>query len=331
MNWTEEQVAKLRELAALGKSASTIAEEMGGVSRNAVIGACHRNEIVLFGGLGKSANDDEDAGEVFWPISTDGLPHPIRTGSGGKPPRLDYLAIADLVVDQSYQREIGRQGLRNVSRIAANFSWLNFTPVIVAPLANGKYAIIDGQHRTMAALFCGFERVPAAIIEATRAEQAAAFKAVNAAVTRVSNITTFHAALAAEDPIAVGVAKACGAAGVRIRRYPVAAAEMNPGDTIAIGALKKAFVAFGHDTLVTALQCITETENNEPGAVRATIIVGVAQTLHRHPGWQNAGGALFDAVDQIDLVQIFEANHQHVHFAREFAKQLAPLMAKAAA
>ena len=42
MSWTEEKVAKLRELWGKGKTASQIAEIIGGISRNAVIGKAHR-------------------------------------------------------------------------------------------------------------------------------------------------------------------------------------------------------------------------------------------------------------------------------------------------
>ena len=42
MSWTSEKVEKLRELWGKGSSASQIAEILGGVSRNAVIGKAHR-------------------------------------------------------------------------------------------------------------------------------------------------------------------------------------------------------------------------------------------------------------------------------------------------
>ena len=42
MSWTEEKVNKLKELWGKGKTASQIAEIIGGVSRNAVIGKAHR-------------------------------------------------------------------------------------------------------------------------------------------------------------------------------------------------------------------------------------------------------------------------------------------------
>ena len=42
MSWTEEKVSKLKELWGKGQTASQIAEIIGGVSRNAVIGKAHR-------------------------------------------------------------------------------------------------------------------------------------------------------------------------------------------------------------------------------------------------------------------------------------------------
>ncbi|RMH45425.1 MAG: GcrA cell cycle regulator [Alphaproteobacteria bacterium] len=42
MSWTEERVELLKKLWAEGKSASQIAKELGGVTRNAVIGKVHR-------------------------------------------------------------------------------------------------------------------------------------------------------------------------------------------------------------------------------------------------------------------------------------------------
>ena len=42
MSWTDEKVKKLKELWGKGNTASQIAEIIGGISRNAVIGKAHR-------------------------------------------------------------------------------------------------------------------------------------------------------------------------------------------------------------------------------------------------------------------------------------------------
>ena len=45
MSWTEEKVNKLKELWGKGNTASQIAEIIGGISRNAVIGKAHRLKL----------------------------------------------------------------------------------------------------------------------------------------------------------------------------------------------------------------------------------------------------------------------------------------------
>ena len=45
MSWTDERIERLKELWTKGMTASQIAEELGGVSRNAVIGKAHRLDL----------------------------------------------------------------------------------------------------------------------------------------------------------------------------------------------------------------------------------------------------------------------------------------------
>ena len=132
--------------------------------------------------------------------------------SFGRPPRLEWISIRDLVVDPDYQREITLVGRANVRRIATEFNWSMFTPVIVAAVGSNKFAIVDGQHRVTAAVICGIEKVPCALIECMRGEQAAAFKAINANVTRLSSIQVYHASLIANDADALEIAKVVKAA-----------------------------------------------------------------------------------------------------------------------
>ena len=45
MSWTDERIATLKTMWEAGQTASQIAEALGGVSRNAVIGKAHRLEL----------------------------------------------------------------------------------------------------------------------------------------------------------------------------------------------------------------------------------------------------------------------------------------------
>ncbi|MBP7241360.1 GcrA family cell cycle regulator [Amaricoccus sp.] len=61
MSWTDERVETLKAMWAEGKSASQIAKELGGVTRNAVIGKVHRLGLSNRGPNGERL-DEPDAG-----------------------------------------------------------------------------------------------------------------------------------------------------------------------------------------------------------------------------------------------------------------------------
>ena len=217
---------------------------------------------------------------------------------------LQWIKIADLVVDPAYQRPIFGEGRRNVDRIARNFRWSYFAPVVVSPVEGGKFAIIDGQHRTTAAALVGIESVPCSVVIAGRDEQAAAFKAINGATTRISRMALQAAALVANEPAALEVAEVCASAGVELLRYPVPLDRQAPGQTMAVGAIQAALRRYGRETLGTALRCFTRSSNNRPGILTARMIKAMAEVLHRNPAWPSAGLLLLAAVDRIDLAAI---------------------------
>ena len=60
MSWTEEKVNKLKELWGKGQTASQIAEIIGGISRNAVIGKAHRLNLSEKIKTRSAANQNKD-------------------------------------------------------------------------------------------------------------------------------------------------------------------------------------------------------------------------------------------------------------------------------
>jgi hypothetical protein len=241
------------------------------------------------------------------PISTEGFEKPKST-SPGAAPMLRWLKIADLVVDPAYQRPIIGKGRQNVDRIARAFSWSCFALVVVSPVEGGKFAIIDGQHRTTSAALMGFESVPCQIVIAARKEQAAAFKAINGTTTPISQMALHSAALVAGEPWAVQIAHVCACAEVELLRYPVPTNKQPPGQTMAVGAIARCLKQYGEATLITALQCVTQTSNNQPGALSARTIKALCAVLHADTQRRDSGLALFEAFDSIDLMSIQEAS-----------------------
>ena len=250
------------------------------------------------------------------PAAIDARPfeRPARLAPG-KAPKLAFVPIASLRVDRAYQRGITRAGHATIRRIVADFRWSRFSPVIVAALgerAGGPdgprlFVVIDGQHRATAAAACGFDTVPCQVIEADAAEQAAAFAAVNGVVTRMHAMQLHLAQLAAGDPAAVEIDRVARAGKCEILKYPVQIAQQAPGQTMAVASIGRAIRNFGADTVITALQCITETENNHPGAICATSIKGICEALDLMDRWREAGLVLLDVMDEFDLLSAIEA------------------------
>ncbi|WP_304437865.1 GcrA family cell cycle regulator, partial [Gemmobacter sp. LW-1] len=65
MSWTDERVETLKRMWSEGQSASQIAKELGGVTRNAVIGKVHRLGLSnRVGGAGGKEDEEEVAVEA---------------------------------------------------------------------------------------------------------------------------------------------------------------------------------------------------------------------------------------------------------------------------
>jgi hypothetical protein len=228
----------------------------------------------------------------------------IRPGDAsadlGAAPQLQWIKIADLVVDETYQRPVTDQGRRSIRAIALHFSWSRFAPVVVSPVEGGRYAIVDGQHRTTAAALRGIESVPCAVIIADRKGQAAAFAAINGNVTKMSSLSLYRAGLAAGESRAVAINRVCKQAGVIVLPYPKAAKTMERGETLAPAMIWKAMQMFGEAAVIAGLEAIVKAGDGNPGFVRTEPILAYSDVMKRHPGWANHD-SLLDVLDDFDL------------------------------
>jgi hypothetical protein len=207
---------------------------------------------------------------VFCSLQAPSYSAELEPSGPGNPGRLEWVALERLVIDTRYQREIGKRGANTIRAIVEAFSWAEFDPVVVAPADGfeGKLAVIDGQHRATAAmLHPEIDAVPCWIHEIDLAGQARAFRGVNGRVTAMSHLHFHRAGVAAGDPDALYVERACARAGVVIARYPKAQRYMAPEETIIVTVLSKALKVHGERPVVTALQAIRKAWPGLPGAV----------------------------------------------------------------
>lgn len=219
----------------------------------------------------------------------------------GPAPMLQWIEISNLVVDDRYQRPIYGAGRTNVRRIAEAFCWSKFAPIVVSPVEGGGFAIVDGQHRATAAALRGVEKVPCQVIIADTEGQAAAFKAINGATTRMHRLSIHRAALAAGDEAAAELNAVTEAAGVTILPFPRAQDRLQAGETMAIGAIAECLRTYEREAVITALSCVTETENNKSGVLSGQMIKALCAAVASNAAWRDAGEALFRAFDEIDL------------------------------
>lgn len=224
----------------------------------------------------------------------------------GMKPGLSWIPISALRIDPAYQREIMRHGARNIGKIARQFDWSLFGIVVVANIGDQLFAIVDGQHRTLGAALRGIQEVPCVIIEADPGKQAAAFAAINGAVTAISKLSIHAAEVAAGDPFALEVSRVCAAAGVEICKYPVPASHMRPGQTIAVQAIRECLKTYGADHLILSLKCVTTQGNVATGLVKAPIIKALCHVLDAEKSWKSLTSRLLSTMQRFDFAESLE-------------------------
>ena len=166
-------------------------------------------------------------------------------------PALQWINIADLVIDDRYQRPMGPANWKAVERIAAGFDWAKFAAVQVAPVVAGRFAVIDGQHRAHAAAVCGFDQVPCLCVTVAPGAQARAFVGMNASAIRINKHQMYRAALAAGEGWAMACDAAVVAGGCALATAHPSSKNKKPRVVYSIDVIQRA-VAAGQDAAVSA-------------------------------------------------------------------------------
>ena len=211
------------------------------------------------------------------------LPKDLRPCmSIGERPKIAWLPLSLLLINDAYQRPVTGAGRRNVVAILECFDWRKFAPLIVAPTADDRYEIIDGQHRATAALMHPLiDHVPCYVIDADQKMAAQCFAAINGQVTALTGGQLFHARVAAGEDLARRVKAVCDDVGVTLLRYKFADYQLKPGDTQSVGTVEKIYVRSGEAvarrTLAALMAVAPSTVNLTLTPLRAMAAAAVAR------------------------------------------------------
>lgn len=154
----------------------------------------------------------------------------------GPKPTLLWVKPTDLLVDATYQRDLSRQSLTLIRKMAKELAWNRMKPPVVVMVDKG-FHVVDGQHTAITAATIGIAEIPVFVVHAASVtDRARAFVGHNTDRITVSSIAIWRALLGAGDPEAVDVDSVCKRSGVRIRtmNQTVTPAE---GDTMAVGVI----------------------------------------------------------------------------------------------
>ncbi|MBI1214566.1 MAG: hypothetical protein GC185_01950 [Alphaproteobacteria bacterium] len=190
-------------------------------------------------------------------------------------PELLWIDLPLLQIDKTYQRSVeGKASQKLINAVAAGFDWALFTPPTICAIEDGKFNVIDGQHRVLAARKRGgIPKLPCYKIDAVSTQQQAAhFTALNQNRVRMHTVDMYHARLAAGESLARKVESACQAAGVRICKAPFQTAQMPPGMTQAVGTLERALQKHPRDAVIRSLKVLKEAHPETTGQLRSRML-----------------------------------------------------------
>lgn len=191
---------------------------------------------------------------------------PIR----GVVPRLEWIALAVLNVDPSYQRSLDPESSKELVRdIARNWDWRLCQPLAVAERPDGSLWIVDGQHRLEGALKraealakldlpADVTSLPCVITPvSTTAEEAETFTGLNRKRRSLTAVEIHRAQLVAGDPKAREVADLITGAGLRLAPHSNYTA-WKPGMIFCLPGVASANKRFGREATSNALVALSE-------------------------------------------------------------------------
>jgi hypothetical protein len=187
------------------------------------------------------------------------------------------LPVDVLLIDPVYQRKLSHTQVNDIVR---DFNPRRFG-VLKVSFRDGKYYVIDGQHRLAAARLLDYKRVPC-IIEAGMTQQSEAedFSNQQDNMRRVSTLARFMSSLAAGNPYSIEIYKSVTTFDYTIQGFGI---DCTSADCISSVATLQAIAHLpeGLTLLDWTLYLIRTTWNGQSKATLGFVISGTAAFLRR--------------------------------------------------
>ena len=184
---------------------------------------------------------------------------------------LRSMKVTDVAFD-FYQRTPNNARVKKIAR--------EFDPtrlgVIKVSLRNGKYYVIDGQHRILACLAAGHSHINAEVFHGlTYEEESLYFYSQRENVTPVSTGQKFKAMVEAKNPDAIKIKETVELSGYKL----CYSGGKHSGGIVAFGALQQIYDKFGSEHIFKTLKTIQRTWGNINEATESGMILGVSAFL----------------------------------------------------
>lgn len=193
----------------------------------------------------------------------------------GEKPALEWVPVDQIDVDRNYQRDI-RPKL--VEKILKRFSWAKFGAIVLARQDDGRFAVVEGQHRWKAAtLHPDVDAVPAVIIGAgDKKDEAENFLAINRDRVAVNAVERYWAGLAAGDSTVIQISEVLKSAGCDV--VP-SQSSYKPNLTNAVGAIQNSLEQYGQGATRRALLVVRSAWPTDERALRGILVMALARII----------------------------------------------------